>query len=111
MTHFLPRTNYRCYVIQDANTIRAYENVPAINSSSPYTDFYVNSHYMEKSGTQTWGNYNTNLPTCSSDTFTTNVFYRNDFADIMIIFFLLLLICFYFPYRLISRAFGRWLKW
>lgn len=109
--YYLPNINFRCFVVQDANTIRAYNSVPAHNSSSSYTDYYVNSHYMNKSGTQTWGNTST-LPTClGNGEVTNNVYYRNDFADIMIIFFLLLIICFYFPYRIISRSFGRWLKW
>lgn len=91
-------------------TIRAYHTTPRQNSSSDYTDYFINSHYINRSGTQTFSQYTT-LPTCMTDTFTTNVFYRNDIADIMITFFILLIICFYFPYRIITRAFGRWLKW
>lgn len=109
MTIFLPDTNYACFVVQDSNTIRAYETMPSYNGSSNYTDYYVNSHYMFRNGTQQWGNYST-LPTCSGATFTTNVFYRNDIDGIMITFFILLIVCFYFPYRLIARLFGRWLK-
>lgn len=110
MTIYLPSTNYQCYVVQDSNTIRAYETTPRANSSSNYTDYYVNSHYMFRNGTQTWGNI-TNLPTCSGATFTTNIWYRNDMPQILTMFFILLLVCFYFPYRIISRMFGRWLKW
>lgn len=91
-------------------TIRAYHTTPRQNSSSDYTDYFINSHYINRSGTQTFSQYTT-LPICMTDTFTTNVFYRNDIADIMITFFILLIICFYFPYRIITRAFGRWLKW
>lgn len=110
MTIFLPDTDYACFVVQDSNTIRAYETTPRQNGSSNYTDYYINSHYIFKNGTQSWSNMST-LPTCSGATFTTNVFYRNDICDILITFFILLLICFYFPYRIISRAFGRWFKW
>lgn len=110
MTIYLPSTSYQCYVVQDSNTIRAYESQPRVNSSSNYTDYYVNSHYMFKNGTQTWSQYAT-LPTCSGATFTTNVFYRNDMPEILLMFFILLLVCFYFPYRIISRSFGRWFKW
>lgn len=109
MTIYLPDTNYACFVVQDSNTIRAYETMPSYNSSSNYTDYYVNSHYMFRNGTQQWNNYST-LPTCSGATFTTNVFYRNDIDAIMITFFIILLVCFWFPYRIIARAFGRWLK-
>lgn len=110
MTIYLPSTDYRCFVVQDANTIRAYESMPRANSTSNYTDYYVNSHYIFRNGTQTWGT-TANLPVCSGATFTDSIYYRNDFDSILLIFFLLLLICFYFPYRLISRMFGRWLKW
>lgn len=110
MKIFLPSTNYACYYMPNDHTIRAYESSPRLNSSSNYTDYYINSHYLYTNGTQTWGNYAT-LPTCMGAEFTTNVFYRNDFDQILVIFFIILLVCFYFPYRVISRAFGRWLKW
>ena len=110
MTIYLPNTNYSCYYMPNDYTIRAYHTTPRQNSSSDYTDYFINSHYINRSGTQTFSQYTT-LPTCMTDTFTTNVFYRNDIADIMITFFILLIICFYFPYRIITRAFGRWLKW
>ena len=109
MTIYLPDTNYACFVVQDSNTIRAYNTMPRQNGNSDYTDYYVNSHYIFKNGNQQWSNYST-LPTCSGATFTTNVFYRNDIDSIMITFFILLIICFWFPYRILSRAFGRWLK-
>lgn len=110
MTIYLPSTNYACYVVQNATTIRAYETMPRQNSTVNYTDYYYNSHYYFTNGTQTFSQYTT-LPTCNGSNFTTNVFYRNDIDQILIIFFILLLVCFYFPYRIISRAFGRWFKW
>lgn len=110
MKVYLPSTSYQCYVLQSEGVIRAYETQPRVNGSSDYTDYYINSHYLYKNGTQTWTQYAT-LPTCMGATFTTNVFYRNDMPDILIMFFIILLVCFYFPYRIISRAFGRWLKW
>lgn len=111
MTIYLPSTDYACYVAQDANTIRAYETMPRQGGTSAFTDYYINSHYIYKNGNQSWGATYANMPTCMGATFTTNVMYRNDIADIMITFFILLLVCFYFPYRIISRLFGRWLKW
>lgn len=111
MKIFLPDTNYACYVTtNNGNTIRAYETMPRQNGTSNYTDYYVNSHYLYTNGSQTFSNY-TSLPTCMGEIFTTNVFYRNDLDSILIIFFIILLVCFYFPYRVISRLFGRWLKW
>ena len=109
MTIYLPNTNYQCFYMIDKDTIRAYDSQPRQNSSSTYTDYFINSHYLTRTGTQTWNNYST-LPECNQNAFTTNVFYRNDFDSIMVIFFILLIVCFYFPYRIISRMFGRWFK-
>lgn len=110
MTIYLPNTDYACYVVRDSNTIRAYETQPRLNTNVDYTDYYVNSHYIYTNGTQQFGQYAT-LPVCMGATITDNVFYRNDIADILITFIIIVLVCFYFPYRIISRAFGRWLKW
>lgn len=110
MTIYLPDTTYACYVVRDNNTIRAYERTPQNNTTINYTDYYINSHYIYTNGQQTFTNYNT-LPTCMGATITNNVFYRNDIDQILVVFFILLLICFYFPYRIISRMFGRWFKW
>lgn len=97
-----------CYVVNN-NYFRVYDSQPRNNSSSTYTDYYYNSHYVSTRGSQTWGATST-LPSCSSDTFTTNVFYRFDIDGILITTFIILLIGFYFPYKIISRMFGRWLK-
>lgn len=99
-----------CVSIQDSNTIRVYQNVPNYNTTSNFIDFYINSHYISRQGQQTWSSY-TNLPSCiNSSDITDSVFYRNDIDSILLVTFILLIICFYFPYRIISRLFGRWLK-
>lgn len=104
-------SNNNCLVLRDSNTIRVYDSIPTNNSSVNYTDYYINSSYLSNRGNQTFNQYNT-LPSCVSSTdITTEVYYRLDFDKICIITFVLLLICFYFPYRIISRIFGRWLKW
>lgn len=78
--------DFACYVVQSGDVIRAYKSMPAVNSTSLYTDFYINSHYIEKEGSQTWNNYSTNLPVCISiEKLTNNYAYRHDFADILII--------------------------
>lgn len=111
MNIYLPSSDYACYVARDnGNTIRAYESVPRVNTTVNYTDYYVNSHYTFNHGEQQFSAYST-IPSCQNFNVTTNVFYRNDIAEILITFFILLLVCFYFPYRIISRLFGRWLKW
>lgn len=107
---YLPSSDYPCFVVQNATTIRAYETTPRQNTTVNYVDYYYNSHYFFTNGTQTFSQYTT-VPTCNGNQLTTNVFYRNDLDQILVIFFIILLVCFYFPYRIISRAFGRWLKW
>lgn len=78
-------SNFACYSVNDKDTIRAYKTMPQQNSSSDYVDFYINSHYLTKTGNQTWGNYYTNLPICLNTSQLTNAyFYRNDISDICI---------------------------
>ena len=108
---YLPVENisdFQCYSVKDKDTIRAYKKVPSINSNSDYVDFYINSHYLEKEGNENWGKWENYLPTClSSNSITTNIEYRNDFSDIMIIFFIFAIFIFYLPIKLFSRFFRR----
>ena len=100
--------NNTCVVITNKDTIRVYNQVPTHNSTIDYTDYYVNSHYLYNTGTQTFNQYS-NLPSCiAKEELTDNVYYRTDYADCLIIFFILFIFCFYVPYRIIKRFFGRW---
>ena len=47
---------------------------------------------------------------CYDLTLTHDVYYRKDITNILIMFFILSIVCFYFPYRIFSRCFGKWLK-
>lgn len=109
---YIPEFNSgNCAYIYNSDIIRVYNSQPQHNSTIAYKDYYIKSSYIYNEGSTTFSNYST-LPTCiNSNRITTNVMYRNDIDSIMVVFFILLLICFYFPYRIISRAFGRWLKW
>lgn len=103
--------NSSCVVVRDTNTIRVYESSPTYNSTIDYVDYYFNSHYLYNTGSQQFSQYSS-LPTClNQNLLTKNVFYRNDIDSILIVFLIILLVCFLFPYKLISRMFGRWLKW
>lgn len=108
---FLPVENigdFACYSVIDKDTIRAYKNRPALDSSSEYTDFYVNSHYLEKTGVQSWGNWQSNLPSCiSSNSITNDFWYRNDLPDILIIFIILVVFVTYFPRKLLNVFYKR----
>lgn len=99
-----------CAYIVNSDIIRKYDSTPRLNSTISYNDYYIKSGYIYNRSYTSFGQYST-LPTCiDSSRITTNVFYRNDISDIMITFFILLLIMFYFPYRIMSRMFGRWFK-
>lgn len=103
--------DFACYSVFDKDTIRAYKTQPQLDSSSEYVDFYINSHYLQKTGTQFWGQWNNNFPTCvSQSSFTNDVYYRNDFDSVLIIFLILFIFIIVLPYKIMSRAFGRWLK-
>ena len=109
---YVPEYNQgNCAYIYNSDIIRVYDSQPRNNTTIAYKDYYIKSSYIYNEGSSTFGNYST-LPTCiNSNRLTTNVMYRNDMPDILVMFFIILLVCFYFPYRIISRAFGRWLKW
>lgn len=108
---YLPIDNvndFACYSIYDKDTIRAYYTQPRLESSSNYVDFYINSHYLQKTGIQSWGQWNTSLPTClSADLITTDYYYRNDFPDILLIFIIFAIVGIYLPFKLISRIFRK----
>lgn len=96
---YVPDTNYKCYVLVDKDTIRAYETMPYNPGYNQqiyinYRDYYINSHYLYKDGVQQFGSYTT-LPIClDSNLITDNYYHRNDFTDILIIFTIILGIIF-----------------
>ena len=108
---YLPVNNvndYACYSVLDKDTIRAYRTQPQIESSSEYVDFYINSHYLEKTGTQTWGQWSSNLPICiSKDSFTNNYYYRNDFPSSLFIFTIFAIFGIMIPIKIFVRLFRR----
>lgn len=100
-------TNYKCYVVQSEGVLRGYEEVPVNNSTVGYRDFYINSNYIYRDGFQTFGQYS-NLPVClSSDVITSDVYYRNDFDSILIIFLIMSIFCLYIPLKVFLRLFRR----
>ncbi len=102
--------NESCVVVLDSNTIRVYDSQLSINTEIDFTDYFVNSHYMEKKGKQTFSSIE-EVPTCLDHDVITDSFYnRNDLFDILAIFLIILIVCIYFPFRIFSRMFGRWLK-
>lgn len=99
-----------CYVVQSSDTIRAYDVSPAYNRTYNYRDYFINSDYIYRDGSGQWSNYAT-LPVClSSDVITHDFYYRRDLSDILIVFSIFFFFVILIPYKICSRAFGRWLK-
>lgn len=100
--------NGNCAYIYNSDIIRVYDRVPSHNSIINYKDYYIKSSYIYNEGSTSFGNYAT-LPVCiSNDRITTDVYYRNDFMQILIIFFLLSWICFLIPWKIFLRLFRRY---
>lgn len=99
--------NNSCIVITNSDTIRVYEFQPYYNSNVPYKDYYIKSNYIFNSNVAYFSNYST-LPTCQDNSrFTTNVYYRNDLSEIMVIFAILCIVCLYLPWKIFTRLFWR----
>lgn len=100
--------NNNCAYILNNDVIRVYDTQPRANSTISYKDYYINSQYIYNEGSTTFSQYTT-LPTCiTSSRITTDVYYRNDLANILIIFALIVFIGLWCPWRLLLRIFRRW---
>ena len=98
---------YKCFVVRNESTIRAYKNIPQNNMDIEYRDYYYNSNYLYQDGVQSFGPYST-LPIClDNSNLTNNVYYRNDFDSILFIFFIMCIFCFYLPLKIFVRLFRR----
>ena len=94
--------NSECKVVNN-DYIRVYTN----NNYTSWTDVYFKSGYYLKSGQS---NYPNTVSCDNLNTFTDNIFYRYDCANSLLIFFIISVVCFYFPFKIFARAFGRWFK-
>lgn len=102
--------NYKCFVVRNDSTIRAYKEVPSNGKEITYRDYYYNSNYLYQDGTQSFSNYTT-LPVCLDNNVLTNdYYYRNDFPSILIMFLIISIFGFYLPYRVFSHFCRRILR-
>ena len=102
---YLPEdtTFNKCYIVQSTDVIRGYDRVPSNNTDYHYRDYYINSSYIHRDGTGSWGSYS-NLPIClDSNLITNNVWYRLDIDKIVIVFSFIFVFCFYFISKLFKR--------
>jgi len=100
-----------CVTIDYLNSgyIRVYERTPQINSTISYTDYFVNNHYFSRTGVQSFGNYYTSVNCVDNSRVTSNYYYRSDLDSILVCFLIILIIGFYFPFKIICRMFKRFL--
>lgn len=101
------KENYECFVVENEDVIRAYTEIPENGSVVTYRDFYINSNYIYLDGSQEFSEYTT-LPVCLDNTnISSDVYYRNDFDKILVIFLILCIFCFYIPIKMFLRFFRR----
>lgn len=97
-------TSEKCPTLYDKDTIRVYDDQPSLIGNHSYTEYFINSHYISRTGSSNF-NLITDVPTCMDyQDFTTAFYYRNDFDSILLIFFLMLFIV-YFIFGKILHAF------
>lgn len=104
-------SDFACYTVKDKDTLRAYYTKPSINSNSDYIDFYINSHYLENTGNESWGQWTSYLPTClPTNSVTNKIEYRFDFCQSLVLFLLLIYLLFWLPLKLTFLRFFRRFK-
>lgn len=109
MKIYVPQDNTynKCYVVQSEGVIRGYEEVPQINRTINYRDYYINSDYIYRDGIQSFSQYST-PPTClASSVITNDYWYRVDLTNILINFTVIFIFGLYFPWRIFKSLFGR----
>lgn len=104
---YVPDLNYKCYVVQSEGVIRAYEQVPSIDNTVNYRDYFINSDYIYKDGYQQFGYYTT-VPQClPNDILTNDFYYRVDFDKILVIFLIVSIFIVFIPLKVCSKFFRR----
>ena len=109
MKIFVPEDNTynKCYVVQSEGVIRAYEEVPQVNRTINYRDYYINSDYIYRDSSQTFGSYSS-TPTClASDVITHDYWYRLDITSVLVNVFIISIFGLYLPFRIFKALFGR----
>lgn len=101
-------TNGNCAYIYNSDIIRVYDSVPQNGRTISYKDYYIKSDYIYNTGSTTFSQYST-LPVCiDTSRITTDVYYRNDIMNILVIFVILAFVCLWCPWKLLMTMFGRW---
>ena len=105
---YVPDNTYSCYEIRDSgDVIRAYEEMPAVDKTINYRDYYIHSDYIFEDGTTEF-RFQSSLPSCiNADLITSDFYYRQDIDSILIILMFMLFFCFWIPVKIILRLMRR----
>lgn len=109
MKIFVPQDNTfnKCYVVQSEGVIRGYEEIPQTNRTINYRDYYINSDYIYRDGSQTFSSYST-PPTClASSVITNDYWYRLDLTNVLLNVTIISLFGLYLPWRIFKSLFGK----
>lgn len=100
-----------CAYVYDKDTIRVFTHKPTnTDIDYYYTDYFINSHYISRVGSTRFSGYYNNYPECMNyNNFTTDFYYRNDFASILFIFVIFAFFIIKVPLKIILRLFKRFL--
>lgn len=103
---YLPQEylNKPCYQVNNGY-IRVFET-NNYNSSNVVYDVYINQDYQVRKG---MANYSSNSYCDNVNTYTSDVYYRTDFPEILLTFVLLAFVCFWIPWKMtICRLIRKW---
>ena len=104
---YVPDDAKPCVVVTNATTVRVYDSTPRNNFTSSYRDYYPRLGYAFTEGSQTWS-ASTALPRClHRSQYTSEIYYRVDFADSLVIFIVMAYVMFWFPFKLFMRLFRK----
>lgn len=109
MPNELINSNYTYYINNNYITIRTNKNCYN-NYNSTYCDCYDIFPNLDYAITNAYSCYSSSTHSISYDNFTSDYWYRLNIDKSLIIFSIIFIFGFLFPYKIISRCFGRWLK-
>lgn len=109
MTYLPKIEDDNCIIVDNLNSgyIRVYDTTPTANSNINYIDYFINSDYITRTGTQSFGNYSYTVNCQSHDNYTTDFYYRIDIDKILVIFLIMAIFIVLVPLKIVARFFRR----
>lgn len=101
---YVPNYVNQCVIVLDKDTIRVFDSIDSPQNS--YTDYYVNSHYMSKTGLYGY----VDLDCLPTDSISSIPIYRNDIFDIIFVGLAFIFVGYFFISKLIRTIFLGW-RW